>query len=187
MAAWAADHSSDSEKNKTGSSRSKRRWLASLSALSLLAATTPPTWAATTEPSSPIFTSASVAASSPAENASESAAPSESTSQTVRPPASVLPSAVRTESTTATATEECSSPGATASVSVSAAETTERASSGNEGTLGDRVWFDENRDGIQNDREPGVASVQKTLHSESGEQLATTATDAQGTYLFEGD
>lgn len=50
--------------------------------------------------------------------------------------------------------------------------------------LGDQVWFDENRDGIQDSTEVGVAGVTVDLKDASGNVIATTVTDANGNYLF---
>lgn len=65
------------------------------------------------------------------------------------------------------------------------------------GSLGDRVWFDIDRDGIQDDDvdefgeaiEPGVANVTVRLWEFDGSDFVlreTTTTDAEGYYLFEG-
>ncbi|TCO65056.1 SdrD B-like domain-containing protein [Actinocrispum wychmicini] len=48
-------------------------------------------------------------------------------------------------------------------------------------TLGDRVWVDTNRDGVQDPGEPGVAGVQVRLTAGP-----TTKTDNDGKYLFNG-
>lgn len=57
--------------------------------------------------------------------------------------------------------------------------------------LGDYVWNDLNRDGIQNTNEPGVAGVTVTVYDNSGVALGSAITDANGLYLFpnleEGD
>jgi hypothetical protein len=50
--------------------------------------------------------------------------------------------------------------------------------------LGDKVWYDNNKDGIQDSNEPGVAGITVTLLDGSGNILESTATDAQGNYLF---
>ena len=52
--------------------------------------------------------------------------------------------------------------------------------------LGDRVWLDANANGIQDGGEAGVAGVTVRLLSQGGEELATTVTDADGFYLFDG-
>lgn len=52
--------------------------------------------------------------------------------------------------------------------------------------IGDRVWFDTNSDGSQDDPEaPAIPGVTVTLVSSGGPSQVTT-TDAQGNYLFTG-
>lgn len=51
--------------------------------------------------------------------------------------------------------------------------------------LGDFVWFDADRDGVQDADEAGVAGVTVHLKDESGTIIDTTTTDAQGKYLFD--
>ena len=51
------------------------------------------------------------------------------------------------------------------------------------GQIGDFVWVDTNRNGIQDSGEPGIAGVTVTL---SGAASATTTTNATGGYLFSG-
>lgn len=53
-------------------------------------------------------------------------------------------------------------------------------------TIGDRVWHDLNKDGIQDAGEPGVPDITVNLFSQSGITLATAVTDADGFYSFEG-
>lgn len=50
--------------------------------------------------------------------------------------------------------------------------------------LGDRVWYDNNMDGIQNAGENGVGEVTVRLLNCQGVVLATTQTNASGFYLF---
>ena len=50
--------------------------------------------------------------------------------------------------------------------------------------MGDRVWHDLNANGVQDSGEPGIGSVQVTLYTESGSQLAETSTHASGLYQF---
>lgn len=52
------------------------------------------------------------------------------------------------------------------------------------GALGDRVWYDNNMNGIQDEGETGVAGVTVQLYNCAGELLATMLTDANGNYLF---
>ncbi|MDF1595163.1 MAG: SdrD B-like domain-containing protein [Acidimicrobiia bacterium] len=57
------------------------------------------------------------------------------------------------------------------------------------GSIGDFVWFDQNKNGIQDGGEPGVAGIDVYLHEGevcSGEPIAQTTTDADGLYLFDG-
>ena len=50
--------------------------------------------------------------------------------------------------------------------------------------LGDFVWLDANRDGLQSTAEPGMAGVTVTLYNASGTPVLTTTTNAQGYYSF---
>jgi SdrD B-like domain len=50
--------------------------------------------------------------------------------------------------------------------------------------IGDRVWLDIDKDGIQDAGEPGVAGVTVTLFDNTGAIVATAVTDANGNYLF---
>jgi hypothetical protein len=52
--------------------------------------------------------------------------------------------------------------------------------------VGDRVWFDRDGDGIQDDGEESVAGVVVRLYSASGTLLGTTTTAANGYYYFDG-
>ncbi|HDU0727272.1 TPA: carboxypeptidase regulatory-like domain-containing protein [Staphylococcus pseudintermedius] len=49
--------------------------------------------------------------------------------------------------------------------------------------LGDKVWEDLNKDGIQNSNEPGIGGVTVTLTKEDGTTVTTT-TDENGNYKF---
>ncbi len=51
-------------------------------------------------------------------------------------------------------------------------------------SLGDRVWEDTNKNGIQDAGEQGIANVTVKLYDCSGNLLAQTTTDANGYYLF---
>jgi uncharacterized repeat protein (TIGR01451 family) len=54
-------------------------------------------------------------------------------------------------------------------------------------SLGDRVWSDTNKDGIQDAGEPGVPGVTVTLLDVAGNPVGTpTTTDADGKYSFTG-
>jgi len=50
--------------------------------------------------------------------------------------------------------------------------------------IGDYVWIDQNKDGIQDEGEPGMPDVTVHLMDCYGQILATTTTDADGLYLF---
>jgi len=52
--------------------------------------------------------------------------------------------------------------------------------------IGDRVWLDENGDGIQDAGEDGIANVVVELVDGDGVVVATTVTDTEGNYLFTG-
>ena len=52
-------------------------------------------------------------------------------------------------------------------------------------TLGDKVWRDDNANGLQDAGEPGVAGITVSLFNNSGTLIGTTVTDAYGYYLFE--
>jgi len=52
-------------------------------------------------------------------------------------------------------------------------------------SLGNRVWRDDDKDGIQDIGEPGVAGVTVTLYNNTGVVAGTTVTDAYGMYLFD--
>lgn len=52
-------------------------------------------------------------------------------------------------------------------------------------TVGDRIWFDVDGDGLQDVGEPGLANVEVTLMDQFGTPLVSTnTTDTTGTYLF---
>ncbi len=52
--------------------------------------------------------------------------------------------------------------------------------------LGDTIWFDTDKDGIQDADEIGAAGVTVLLKDEAGVTIAQTETDADGNYLFSG-
>lgn len=65
------------------------------------------------------------------------------------------------------------------------------------GVIGDRIWHDANRDGVQNGGEGGIANVTVALKAaatiiingvtyNTGDTIATTTTDLNGNYLFTG-
>ncbi|MFW2383844.1 MAG: SdrD B-like domain-containing protein, partial [Acidimicrobiales bacterium] len=53
-------------------------------------------------------------------------------------------------------------------------------------SIGDRVWYDLDGDGIQDAGEPGAAGLAVSLTTSGGAVLATTTTDASGAYSFTG-
>jgi protocatechuate 3,4-dioxygenase beta subunit len=51
--------------------------------------------------------------------------------------------------------------------------------------LGDKVWYDDNKNGVQDATEVGVAGITVTLlNATTGAPIATTTTDAMGNYIF---
>ncbi len=54
------------------------------------------------------------------------------------------------------------------------------------GTIGDFVWVDLNRNGLQDVNEPGLGNVALTLKDSGGAVMATTTTSATGGYQFGG-
>lgn len=50
--------------------------------------------------------------------------------------------------------------------------------------IGDRVWRDDNKNGLQDSCEPGVKGVVVKLRDKDGNVIATTTTDANGYYKF---
>ena len=52
--------------------------------------------------------------------------------------------------------------------------------------LGDRVFLDADRDGVQDPGETGVAGVSVTLFDDTGAIAGTAVTDTDGLYLFDG-
>lgn len=52
------------------------------------------------------------------------------------------------------------------------------------GSLGDRVWRDNNGNGVQDSGEPGVAGISVQLRNCTGAILSTTTTDSNGIYTF---
>ena len=53
--------------------------------------------------------------------------------------------------------------------------------------IGNVVWFDADRDGVQDADEPPVPGVTVTLTGPQSDLLATTTTDAAGQYYFDTD
>jgi uncharacterized repeat protein (TIGR01451 family) len=52
--------------------------------------------------------------------------------------------------------------------------------------LGDRVWYDTDKDGIQDAGERGVRGVRVILQDTAGVEIERTTTDVNGNYLFTG-
>ena len=79
--------------------------------------------------------------------------------------------------------------GNTAAITLTPGETNNKADAGlvRLASLGDTVWYDTNRDGVQNNGEAGVAGVKVTLLDAAGHPTgATVTTDASGHYQFSG-
>lgn len=53
-------------------------------------------------------------------------------------------------------------------------------------SIGDRVWYDTDRDGLQDDGEPGASGVAVTLNDANGDAIDSTVTDGDGYYWFTG-
>ncbi len=53
-------------------------------------------------------------------------------------------------------------------------------------SIGDKVWIDNNYNGVQDSGESGVAGVTINLYDSSGNKIKTTTTDADGKYRFLG-
>ncbi len=53
-------------------------------------------------------------------------------------------------------------------------------------SIGDRVWLDADKNGIQDANEVGVAGITVTLYDNTGKAVSATKTDAYGNYLFSG-
>ena len=59
-----------------------------------------------------------------------------------------------------------------------------RSQSSTNGSIGDYVWNDINKNGIQEAGEPGIAGVTVRLFNAANAIIATTITDATGNYIF---
>lgn len=51
-------------------------------------------------------------------------------------------------------------------------------------SIGDYVWHDVNKNGLQDVGEPGIAGVNVQLYTQNGSLIAATTTDSTGKYLF---
>ncbi|QGZ42640.1 DUF1416 domain-containing protein [Pseudoduganella flava] len=78
--------------------------------------------------------------------------------------------------------------GASALFTVRGGQTVDAADAGayRTATLGNRVWFDCDGDGIQDSGESGIGGVKVTLLDKDGKAVAATATDCNGQYAFTG-
>lgn len=52
-------------------------------------------------------------------------------------------------------------------------------------SVGDRVWYDTDGNGVQDDGEPGVPGITVVLYDRNGNELQRQRTDRDGRYLFE--
>ncbi len=52
-------------------------------------------------------------------------------------------------------------------------------------SLGDKVWLDNSKDGVQQAAEPGVSGITVTLKNSSAAVVASTVTDTYGNYFFD--
>jgi fimbrial isopeptide formation D2 family protein len=53
------------------------------------------------------------------------------------------------------------------------------------GKIGDKVWYDTDVDGVQDNTEPAIPNVTVRLLDSNGNVIATTTTDSNGNYLFD--
>ena len=53
-------------------------------------------------------------------------------------------------------------------------------------SVGDLVWMDKNKNGLQEPNEPGMSNIMVILYDSLMNNLASVYTDAKGHYLFEG-
>ncbi|PIE59037.1 MAG: hypothetical protein CSA33_00250 [Desulfobulbus propionicus] len=53
-------------------------------------------------------------------------------------------------------------------------------------SIGDRVWYDLDADGVQDASEVGLSNITVTLFSSNGYEIAQVDTDSSGNYLFSG-
>ncbi len=62
--------------------------------------------------------------------------------------------------------------------------TTSPIENNNSITIGDRVWYDINKNGIQDSNEDGVSGVIVVLYNDKGSVIERTTTNSSGEYLF---
>ncbi|MFM8331299.1 MAG: SdrD B-like domain-containing protein, partial [Candidatus Methylumidiphilus sp.] len=84
---------------------------------------------------------------------------------------------------TATTTENCNNDTASTAGTITVNVTAPAAQLG---SIGDKVWEDQNHNSIQDASEPGIGGVKVDLKNAAGAVLASTTTDANGNYLFTG-
>lgn len=142
-------------KNRASSSSRKRHWLASLSALALIAVTATPGWATSSDSSSPSLTSMATVSPPTEQESATVLAPTESVMPTEVPSETATQSTAPTESISPTTTTEDSSPGSTVSPTASSEATTESASDISDGALTDS----EDEPWIVFDDEPSVGDT----------------------------
>jgi len=80
------------------------------------------------------------------------------------------------------------STGRTATESITSNETNNTLDAGIyiPASIGDRVWFDANANGIQESNEGNISDINVTLYDAGGTAVATVTTDENGSYLFDG-
>ncbi|MDL2357987.1 MAG: SdrD B-like domain-containing protein, partial [Pseudomonadota bacterium] len=79
-----------------------------------------------------------------------------------------------------------SSDGRTALITLSSGQNDTSADAGlyRKASIGDKVWFDTDKDGIQDVGEAGIAGIKVTLLNALSQTVATTTTDSSGNYKF---
>jgi large repetitive protein len=98
------------------------------------------------------------------------------------PPAPIAVVVTSTTSTTSTTTTTTAPPVPTTAPPVVTTTTTVVPAAA--GSIGERVWIDKNKNGVQDPGEPGVGGVTITLKS-AGSPDRTVQTDADGRYRFD--
>ena len=89
--------------------------------------------------------------------------------------------------TEATDSDANATTGLTAAVTLAAGEVNSSTDAGYYsplGSIGDRVFNDLNRNGVQDPGEPGIANVLVTLYDASGNPIGTDVTDGEGYFTF---
>jgi len=88
-----------------------------------------------------------------------------------------------TTTTVVNSTTSTSNPGG-GTTTTSAPTTTTTKPSSTKASLGDYVWVDINKNGIQDAGEPGLVGIAAILRDKDGKEVARTVTDANGKYIF---